>query len=569
MSAFVGGSGISPFRTFRRLLITMRENPRAAPTFGAAFMCLGAMLSGALQASAETPPPDATKQEEKTEAASERFDIWEYRIEGNTTLNRQVVERTVYPFLGPGRSVDDVEKARAALEQVYHESGYSAATVDVPEQDVKEGVVVVKVGEGKVDRLKVVGARYFSLGAIKEKVPALEPGKALHLPTVQEQLAQLAGENADRSVTPIMRAGRTPGTVEVDLDVKDELPLHGGIEVNGRNSANTTRTRVQATLRYDNLWQRQHSASLQYQFSPENYSNLEVWAGTYVLPVDWLGAKLAFYGIGLDSTSDIAAAGALNVVGVGNIYGLRLVKPLPNVKRFSHSLTLGWDYKDFGQTVNLLGADAMRTPIQYSPFSVAYGGALNDEDGSSTGFNLEVNFNVSGLGADQAQFENKRHRARADYLYLQGDLKRRQVLPWDLALQARLSWQKSASPLISNEQFGAGGALTVRGYHETERLGDDGLIGSLELYGPELASYAFEDMNRLRFLAFGDAARLWVQRPLPGTPSAYDLASLGIGLRMQMFKHVLGEFDWAYPLAAADFVKVGAQRVDFRLAYEF
>jgi hemolysin activation/secretion protein len=540
----------------------MRENSTAVPVTGAAFICLGAFLWAPFPALAAAPSAQEA-------AAGERFDIWEFRVEGNTTLNRQVIEETVYPFLGPRRGIDDVEKARAALEQVYHESGYSAAMVDVPEQDVKESIVVIQVGEGKVDRLKVTGSRYFSLGAIKAKVPALAEGKPLHLPTVQDQLAQLAGENADRTVTPIMRAGRTPGTVEVDLDVKDELPLHGGVEVNGRNSANTTRTRVLGTLRYDNLWQLHHSASLQYQFAPENYSNLEVWAGTYVMPLDWIGAKLALYGIGLDSTSDIASAGALNVVGVGNIYGLRLVEPLPGRKGFNQSLTLGWDYKDFGQTVNLLGADAMRTPIQYSPFSVSYNGGLNYADGSSTSLNLELNFNISGLGSNQAQFENKRHRARADYLYLQGDFKHRQALPWDMALQARLSWQKADSPLVSNEQFGAGGWQTVRGYHETERLGDDGVNGSLELYGPELAAYAFEGMNRLRFLAFGDAAKLWVRRALPGTPRSYGLASMGVAMRMQMFKHVLGEFDWAYPLVATDIVNVGAQRVDFRLAYEF
>jgi hemolysin activation/secretion protein len=542
----------------------MRKKSTAALELRAVLLCLGAAFWMPHPALGQAPAaPEAAS------ASAETFDIWEFRVEGNTTLNPQVIEKTVYPFLGPKRGLEDVEQARAALEQVYRESGYSAALVDVPEQDVNEGVVIIKVGEGKVDRLKVTGSRYFSLGAIKDKVPALAEGKPLHLPTAQEQLAELAGENADRSVTPIMRAGRTPGTVEVDLNVKDELPLHGSLEMNGRNSANTTRSRLAASLRYDNLWQSQHSASLQYQVSPEDYNNLEVWAGTYVMPLDFIGAKLAFYGVGLSSTSNIATLGALNVVGVGEIYGLRLVKPLPGGKGYNHSLTLGWDYKDFGQTVSLLGTDVSNTPIQYSPFSLSYNGGLNYSDGSLSSFNLEANFNIRGLGNDRLQFENKRAGARADYLYLQGDFKHRQVLPFDMALQARFSGQVSDSPLISNEQFSAGGWQTVRGYHETERLGDDGVNGSLELYSPELKEYTFEGMNHLRILAFSDAAKLWVQRALPGTPHVYNLLSAGMGLRMQMFKHVLGEFDWAYPLVATNTVNIGAQRIDFRLAYEF
>jgi hypothetical protein len=40
-------------------------------------------------------------------------------------------------------------------------------------------------------------------------------------------------------------------------------------------------------------------------------------------------------------------------------------------------------------------------------------------------------------------------------------------------------------------------------------------------------------------------------------------------MRLQFFKHWLGEFDWAYPLEKQGTVDVGNQRVDFRLAYEF
>jgi hemolysin activation/secretion protein len=508
----------------------------------------------------------AAKSTETEEAP--RFDVWEYRVEGNSALDRKIIEKTVYGYLGPGRSIGDVEQARAALEKAYHEAGYQAALVDIPEQDVKEGVVVLKVGEGKVDRLKVTGSRYFSLGEIREKVPALAEGQALNLPEVQAQLGKLAGESADRKVTPVMRAGRTPGTVEVDLAVEDELPLHGGVELNGRNSVNTSRLRTIGTLRYDNLWQRFHSASLQYQVAPENPDHLQAWAGTYVMPLEFLDARLALYGIGLDSSSDVTSAGALSVVGTGSIYGLRLVKPFSGSKGFTHSVTLGWDYKDFGQSINLLGADTQNTPISYSPFQLGYSAGIASED-AFTQLNVETNFSITGLGNDQQEFENKRFGAKAGYIYVAGDIRHRRTLPADVVLQARLAGQVADSPLISNEQMGAGGMQTVRGYHEVEQLGDDGVNASLELFSPDLGPYLFDGFQELRLLAFGDVARLWVRDPLPGTPKRSDLASAGVGLRMQVLKHFIGEFDWAYPFAATDAVAVGEQRVDFRVAYEF
>jgi hemolysin activation/secretion protein len=520
----------------------------------------------------DSPAPQPAEPAAAPAAAPEpspRFDVWEYRVEGNSALDTQTVEKTVYGFLGPGRSIDDVEQARAALEKAYHDAGYTAALVDIPEQDVEEGVVILKVGEGRVDRLRITGSRYFSLGRIREQVPALAEGKPLNVPELQQQLGDLAGESADRVITPVMRAGRTPGTMEVELAVEDQLPLHGGVEVNARNSTNTTRLRTIGSIRYDNLWQLFHSASLQYQISPEDTNNVKVWSGTYALPVEFLDAHLAFYGIGLDSQSAITSAGGLNVVGNGNIFGLRLVKSLPGSKGYSHSATLGWDYKDFGQSVQLTGSDAQDTPITYSPFTVVYDGTLSHGGGSFTQANLELDFNIGGLGSDQQEFENRRHGAKRNYLYFAGELRHRQVLPWDLALQLRLAGQVADTPLISNEQMGAGGMTSVRGYHEVERLGDNGAAGSVELYSPNFGAYGLEGVDELRLLAFTDLARLWIKEPLPGTPSRYDLFSAGTGFRLQLLKRISGEFYWAYPFVATEFVKVGQQRIDFRVAYDF
>src|SRR5262245_35888900 len=79
------------------------------------------------------------------DAAPARFDVVEYRVLGNSVLPPADIERTLYPRLGAGKSIDDVEQARAALETYYHERGFGTVFVDVPEQDVDEGVVRLRV----------------------------------------------------------------------------------------------------------------------------------------------------------------------------------------------------------------------------------------------------------------------------------------------------------------------------------------------------------------------------------------------------------------------------------------
>jgi len=70
-------------------------------------------------------------------------------------------------------------------------------------------------------------------------------------------------------VTPALRAGDTPGTVDVDLNVEDKAPIHGTFEVNNRQSPNTTPSRISATAHYDNLWQEGDSFSFTYQVAPQ------------------------------------------------------------------------------------------------------------------------------------------------------------------------------------------------------------------------------------------------------------------------------------------------------------
>ena len=538
------------------------------------YLLLGAWLASQPLAAAEpkpsTQPPAATPAAGEAPAEAQPvFDILEYQVDGNTVLDVPVIEKTVYPFLGPGKGIDEVEKARSALETVYRDKGYPTVLVEIPEQDVEGGLVHLKVVEGSIERLKITGSRYYSLGKIREGVPALAEGKVPYMPAVQEQVAKLSQESADRNVTPIFRAGSTPGKMEAEIRVKDELPLHGSIEMNGRNTEHTSRSRLIASLRYDNLWQAFHSASLQYQVSPENYDEVEVWSGTYVMPTGWADTRLAFYGVGIQSNTALGAAvGGSNVVGTGLIFGARLVKPFGSIDNYFHSASFGFDYKDFDQAVTRVGQDTGTTPIQYVPFMAGYDATLRRE-GSLSSASLAAHFSIRGLGNDRQQFEDKRFKARPDYLYFTADLKHQQELPYDLRLLLRASGQVADSPLISNEQFAVGGPQSVRGYFQTQQLGDDGLTLSAELHSPKLTPADWEFSQNLRALAFFDWGYLWIKDALPSNPSHYQLASTGLGLRTQILKHWTGELDWGHALYSQSTIHAGHNRIDFRLAYEF
>ena len=499
------------------------------------------------------------------------FDILEYRVEGNSVLPAISIERAVYPWLGEKKSIKDVEAARAALEKAYQDAGYPTVFVDIPEQAVEGGLVRLRVTEGRVERLRVTGSRYYSLGRIREKVPELAEDKVPYFPEVQKELASL-NRGAERRVTPVLRPSRTPGKVEVDLKVADRFPLHGSVELNDRYSANTTRTRVNANLRYDNLWQREHSLSLGVQTAPENTDESRVLSATYVWPLD-NGNYLAAYGV--LSKSDVAAVGDLSVIGDGRIAGLRYILPLRARKAYFHSLTLGVDYKDFGETLTLQGADSTNTPISYVPFSLGYEASLQGE-GRLTQLGATLNFSLRGLADDTVEclpgvflneFACKRSGGNANYAYLRLDARHTRALPDGWSLFARAGGQVASGPLISNEQYTAGGVDSVRGYLESNSSGDDGMTGGVELRGPSLGKHLSARIDVLTPYLFAEGASLRVCDPLAGQVDRFNLLAAGVGLRFKGWGGTSGQLDLAYPFEDAGLTESGEGRLHFRLGY--
>ncbi|QLQ01990.1 MAG: hypothetical protein HZY77_03085 [Thiobacillus sp.] len=103
-------------------------------------------------------------------------------MEGNTLLSTIAIEQAVYPYLGENRSIADVQSARESLERAYRDGGYPTVFVDIPEQKVDGNTVRLRVTEGSVERLRVSGAKYYSLGEIKAHVPTLAEGSVPYFP---------------------------------------------------------------------------------------------------------------------------------------------------------------------------------------------------------------------------------------------------------------------------------------------------------------------------------------------------------------------------------------------------
>lgn len=505
---------------------------------------------------------------------------------GNSVLDVIAIERAVMPFLGPKRSMNDIEGARVALEKAYQGAGYLTVFVDVPEQRVDGGMVQLKVIEGRIERLSVSGSRYFSQGYIRSKVPEFAEGRVPNFNNAQRQLA-VVNRTEERRVQPVLKPGRTPGTVEVDLKVSDQLPLSGSVELNNQHVADTEPLRLAASLRYDNLFQRDHSVAFNIVTAPQEPKQSSALVANYTVPLD-NGDSVIVYGVASNSTVD--TLGGTTVLGDGTTLGLRYAIPFGSGASSYHSLTFGVDYKDLKERVNF-GTDGLSTPVRYLPLQLAYAGQWQGE-GSNTQLNatfvaavrriLQRKVDCPGTIGPVDQFACKRQGADGGFATLRLDGRHTEPWWWGSSVSLRLAGQIATQPLISSEQFSIGGAESVRGYLESAAPGDYGVLGSVEWRTPNLAGALGRLLSNdvqsagtpgllteLVLLSFVDAGRVNTIDPAVGQPARVPLLSGGIGLRMGARNALSLGLEVAWPHRAIARQPVNDPRVHARLGLKF
>jgi hemolysin activation/secretion protein len=548
----------------------------AAQATGAAQATTARQTKAAQRSTAVTAPATASEpvappqQQVAPPQQLPEFYIKEYRVNGAHHLTSLEIETAVYPYLGPGRTTDDVEGARAALAKVYQDKNYSSIEVTVPPQTGAGGIVYLQVNELPVGRLRVEGSRYFDINHIKQDVPALAEGQLIDFSQAQKQLIGI-NQLPDRRITPVIQSGVTPGTMDVDLNVKDSLPLHGSIELNNRYSSDTPSLRLDASLSYTNLWQLGHSIGGSLQVSPQDVSKVQVYTGFYTIPVN---NNLSFTLQATKQNSNVSTLGSIDVTGKGDLISFNSNFKLPTVGDYFQNFTFGINYKDFNQAVRV-GADttATETPTIYLPLIFDYSGTIVGHN-FLTDLDLQVVLNLSGIGSSANEFDDNRFGAKPDFAYLRGDVAQTQDLPAGFQLYGKITGQVADGPLINSEQFSAGGLDTVRGYLESEVLGDNAVVGNFEFRLPSALEWiksknGAKPGDDWRFYFFTDAASVENDDVLPEQTARFSLASYGGGTRITLFDHFNGSLDLAVPLFSQTATKAQHPFVTFRLWTEF
>jgi hemolysin activation/secretion protein len=287
----------------------------------------------------------------------------------------------------------------------------------------------------------------------------------------------------------------------------------------------------------------------------------------YRIPLYAEGASLEVIG-GYSDVNFGTVQDLFTVTGSGTIGALRYNQHLQRLTDYEHKIVYGVDYRAYRNRFIASGTDTA-PEITVHPVSIFYSGIYRT-GGSELNFYLYAAQNVFSGGDDAGDGTFKapgtRDNAKAAYRLYRYQAVYSRVLQRGWQARALVSGQYSDHALIPGEQFGIGGADTVRGFLERELANDRGYRGSLELHSPDLGdTFGFKDV-RARALAFFDTGSLRRNKALPGEPTHQSISSAGVGVRIAAGRFMSARLDFAQVLDGGGAQRNGDQRLHFSVS---
>lgn len=490
-----------------------------------------------------------------------KFAINHFDVSGNSLLDPAAIEQMLSPFTGKEKDFGDIQRALEALQQAYATAGYGAVQVHLPEQDVEQGTVRFIVTEGKIKRILTKGNTFHDDANILASVPKVQVGSAPRAAAIEINL-KAANENPSKKTQVLLKTTGEPGEIDATLQVVDEKPWKAGAVLDNTGSSETGLNRLGVFYQNSNVANRDHVFTAQYTTSPAKPGSVKVWGAGYRIPLYSLGDSAEFFA-GYSDVNSGTVQSLFTVSGSGSILGARYNHNLNRHGDYDHKLTFGLDQRAYRNNVQLVGGGASLVPdVTVNPLSVTYTGEWHVPGQQFSYYLSEIGNIKGGNKGGATDFTASRANASAGYMITRYGAEYARAFASDWQTHVAFNGQYTPDALVAGEQFGLGGASSVRGYYEREMANDQGHRGSLELYSPDFGERV-RSAVKMRALAFYDFGSLSRNKALAGEVTSSSISSIGFGLRASVGKNFSLQTDLAQALATGNKQAKNQSRLHF------
>lgn len=372
-------------------------------------------------------------------------------------------------YSGRSVKVDELRALTGRLTAYAKSCGYPVAQAVVPPQEVKDGLLEIRMYVASYDTVTVVkNTSDVTDSVIEGYLQRLKTGETMtdrKLEKAINNLNDLPGVIA----RAVLRPGSEPGTTAVDVEVMDRPVWNNYVFVDNGGGYYSGRYRYGFNLEIDNPGHQGDKIVLSGSMSSHDTDS---WSARYEAPVGRDGTRL---GVAYSrseyelNTNDFYST-------LGDSEGLSIYGLTPLYRDRSDRLTLiyGYDHRDIENRYRFKGlvlperknektADVWHVGLsgsQYAPNEfLQYDLIYWYGDMSTDGGNTYIDGSYQKLTGDLFK------------VWYDG--------PWNYRFRG--SWQLADKPLDGSEQFFLGGMSGVRAYGNGDGYGDAGWLGSFEI----------------------------------------------------------------------------------------
>ncbi|MEL6929919.1 MAG: ShlB/FhaC/HecB family hemolysin secretion/activation protein [Cyanobacteria bacterium J06600_6] len=464
-----------------------------------------------------------------------------FEIIGNQVISNSVLDALFESYLLRPISFVELLEIQQKITQLLIDRGYLTSGAYIPPQTIKDRTVKIEIIEGRVEDIKIFGLQHLRPEYIRSRLE-----RATKPPLNQEnllnalQLLQL-DPRIDK-ISAELSSGIDPGESLLNIQVEEANTFSARLTYDNYQAVSVGSQSRELLLADDNVLGFGDRLEVDYINTPSSDS---LGGLSYTVP---LSAKdNEFRALYSYSNSLIISEPfeELELSSRSSYFEASYRHPLFRTSQKEIALGFSLTHQDtqlflmdIGFPTLARGTDiegvtkisALRFSQEYSKRSDRYVFALNSQ--FSIGLDLfDATINADNIPDSQflvwrGQAQYIRQLGKKTNLFLRGDV------------------QLADRPLVSLEQFRAGGALSVRGYRRDRTLGDNGLFLSVELRNSIWQTA--EGESSLELNPFVDFGRVWNNDDLAIENNT--LAAVGLGLQLSLDNIFTARIDWGIPL---------------------
>ena len=446
-----------------------------------------------LQLKKSVPPPlpkvQKPLEQRKPVDGEQAIQVKNFLFNGNKLLTDQELQNIVAKWKDKTLTFDELQNVITDIQE-YYSSKNRIGKALLPEQEIKNGIVSIKIVEGVLGEVVVEQTSpkpRMSVETVKKYFKGEKDSAYIDTKDLQRKIFIL-NDLAGISAVGTYEQGKKEGESNFKVAVEDTPFFKGEVSAANFGSKSTGSNQALINASLNNI----SGIGDLFAVNGIKSSGSDYVQGSYAIPIMHEGLKLALNASKLDYKTLSSFSSTNQSEGDSKTYGANATYPVYRTDRISVNAKVGFETKEYLNTNSL-------TAITISDYKIdnmiaGLNGYLYNSDRSSISYNANLTFGRLKINdATQSASDSTSAKTKGSFEKLAFNISRNQSLPelFNTNWLVSVDGQTANKNLNSSEQMSLGGPYAVRAYPTGQGSGSQGVIIKTELQYPYNKEFSF------------------------------------------------------------------------------